>query len=128
MTDLYRGILLLLQTKFSVLMAEIRTHIRSFNQASDNPDNWFDIGVMGFWNLILEIVFTLFGISCLILGIALTAILAIIFYPFHGLLTAMALLLRSTNDDNHLMQTTTTLDELTNNSSPVIIKTDKNRQ
>ena len=60
MTELYRGILLVLTNKFNELILSFRNHIQSFKQETTDPESYFDVGVLGFWNLMLEIVLTLF--------------------------------------------------------------------
>ena len=96
MTDLYRGLLLVLTNKFYELILAFRTHIQSFKEETQDPENYFDVGVLGFWNLMLEIVLTLLSLSCLIVGVALIATLAIIFYPCHAFLRYASLVLKST--------------------------------
>ena len=87
MTELYRGLLLVLTTNFNNLIETLRDHIRSFKQKTSDEGNFLDVGVLGFWNFIVEIVFTLFCLICLMLGVVLTAGLAICAYPFVALLT-----------------------------------------
>ena len=67
----------------------LRVHVRSHNPGvSENLD--FDIGVTGFWNLMLETIFTIFSIVFLILAVCLTAILAIGSYPFAAFINYLA--------------------------------------
>jgi hypothetical protein len=69
-------------------------HIRSHNSGqSQSPE--FDIGITGFWNLILEIVFTVFTILFLFLFVCLTASLAIVSYPFAALINYSSWLLKN---------------------------------
>ena len=96
MTELYRGLLLALTAKFIDLIGTVRDHIRNFKQQTTDETNYMDVGVMGFWNLILEIVFTLYGVICLTAGIILTASLAIAFYPLAAVLNACSLMLTNT--------------------------------
>lgn len=100
MTELYRGLLLVLTSKFNELIETFRLHIRSFNQNTSDPDNFLDLGVLGFWNFILEIIFTVFPLLCLLIGVMLTLILAIISYPFMALLTYSSKLLYTTQNGN----------------------------
>ena len=95
MTELYRGILLVLHQKFNLLLEELRLQIRSFRSESKDPNNYMDVGVSGFWNFILEVIFTLFAIGCLSAGIVLTAMLAIIAYPLKATLNVSSYVLRS---------------------------------
>jgi hypothetical protein len=95
MTELYRGLLLVLTEKFTDLISTLRMHIRSFRSESKDPSNYMDVGVSGFWNFILEVIFTLFAISCLSAGVVLTAMLAIIAYPLKATLNVSSYVLRS---------------------------------
>ena len=124
MTELYRGLLLVLTNKFNELILAFRQHIQSFNQETKDPENYFDVGVLGFWNLMLEISLTLFSLSCLLMGVGLIAALAIVFYPLHAVLQYSALLIKNTR---HPPQDIPTLNEeiKTHEESPVIIKKEK---
>lgn len=95
MTELYRGLLLVLTGKFNELILAFRTHIQFFKQATNDPDNYFDVDVLGFWNLMLEISMTFFAIVCLLTGLTLIAILAITFYPCHAFLRYSSLFLKT---------------------------------
>jgi hypothetical protein len=46
MTELYRGILLILFEKFNDLIITLREHIRSYKQETTDPTNYMDIGVL----------------------------------------------------------------------------------
>jgi hypothetical protein len=125
MTELYRGLLLVLTNKFYELILAFRTHIQSFKQQTQDPDSFFDVGVIGFWNLMLEIVLTLLSLSCLVAGVTLIAVLAIVFYPCHAFLRYSSLILKSTRHPG-----VTTIEpekkvEPTVEESPVIIKKEK---
>lgn len=81
MTELYRGLLEILVMRCIEQIESLRIHIRFHNSGqSQTPD--FDIGVAGFWNLMLETVFTVVAILFLFLFVCLTAALAIVSYPF----------------------------------------------
>ena len=81
MTELYRGLLEILVIRCIEQIESLRLHIRSHNSGqSQTPD--FDIGVAGFWNLMLETTFTVFFILFLLIGVSLAATLAIASYPF----------------------------------------------
>lgn len=81
MTELYRGLLEILVMRFIEQVETLRMHIRSHNSGY-SQNSQFDIGVTGFWNLMLEIVFTVFSISFLLTGVCLAATLAVVAYPF----------------------------------------------
>jgi len=95
MTELYRGLLLVLTEKFTELISTLRMHIRSFRNESADPNSYMDVGVSGFWNFILEVIFTLFAIGCLSAGVVLTAMLAIVAYPLKVTLNVSSYVLRS---------------------------------
>jgi hypothetical protein len=113
MTNLYRGLLEILVMRFIEQVETFRMHIRSNNSGqSDNVQ--FDIGVTGFWNLMLETVFTIFSILFLITGVCLAAVLAMLSYPFAAFLNYGAWLLHNTKNPKETYE-----------ESPKIIKKDK---
>jgi hypothetical protein len=81
MTELYRGLLTILATSLNELMFKFRAHIRGFNDVRTGEGTEYDFGVMGFWNLMLEITMDFYVISAKFLGIVLISALAITFYP-----------------------------------------------
>jgi hypothetical protein len=97
MTELYRGLLQILVMRCIEQIESLRVHIRSHNSGKSEIVD-FDIGVTGFWNLLLEIVFTLFTVIFLILGILLIAILAVTSYPFAAFVNYGAWLFRNTRN------------------------------
>jgi hypothetical protein len=120
MTELYRGLLLVLTNKFNELIVAFRTHIQSFKEETQDPDSYFDVGVLGFWNLMLEIVLTLLSLSCLVIGVSLIAVLAMVFYPCHAFLRYSSLILKSTRHPEESVKKIEPVVE----ESPVIIKKD----
>ena len=98
MTELYRGLLYLLTERFFSTIECFRDHIRGFKPKTEDPTMYFDVGVIGFWNLLLEIVLTVFSLVCLMTGIVLITTLAIVFYPFHALARFGSLLVHGTRD------------------------------
>lgn len=102
MTELYRGLLEILVMRCIEQIESLRNHIRSHNSGrGQNQD--FDIGIAGFWNLMLETVFTVFTIVFLFLSVCLVFVLAVISYPFAAFINYGAWLLKNTknpSDDN----------------------------
>ena len=97
MTELYRGLLEILVMRFIEQVETLRMHIRANN--SGQVENFeMDIGVTGFWNLMLEIVFTVFSILFLITGVCLAAALAVISYPFSAFINYGSWLLANTKN------------------------------
>ena len=120
MTELYRGLLLVLTNKFNELILSFRTHVQAFKQETNDPDNYYDVDVLGFWNLMLEITLTIFALTCLVFGVSLIASLAVIFYPCHGFLRYTALTLKNIK---HPTTESNVKDKSQSNAeSPVIIK------
>jgi len=99
MTELYRGLLMVLTEKFTDLISTLRVHIRLFR--NPGKESFLDVGVAGFWNLMLEVIFTLFIISCLSAGILLTAVLAIFSYPMKAMLNIVSSVLRNVRHPQH---------------------------
>ena len=97
MTELYRGLLQILVMRCTEQIESLRVHIRSHNSGISESIE-IDIGVTGFWNLMLETIFTIFTVTFLMSGVCLTAILAIASYPFAALLNYAAWLLSNTKN------------------------------
>lgn len=124
MTELYRGLLLVLTDKFYELIIAFRMHIQSFKEETKDPDNYLDVDVIGFWNLMLEIVLTLLALSCLVVGVALIASLAIVFYPCHAFLQYVSMVLRNVKNPQS-ESVPEKVEPRVIEESPVIIKKEK---
>lgn len=122
MTKIYRGLLLVLTGKFYELILAQRTHIQSFRQETEDVNDFFDTGVVGFWNLMLEVTFTLFSLVCLIVGVSLVAILAVFFYPLHALLNYFCYIFKNTKNPQPEIPTINERLPSDLDSQPVIIK------
>lgn len=97
MTELYRGLLEILVMRCIEQIESLRIHIRNHNSGhSKNYD--FDIGVTGFWNLMLETIFTIFAILFLFTGVCLAATLAVLSYPFAAFINYSSWLLSNTRN------------------------------
>jgi hypothetical protein len=113
MTELYRGLLEILVMRFIEQVETLRMHIRANNTGT--VENFeMDIGVIGFWNLMLETVFTIFSILFLITGVCLAAVLAIVSYPFAAFINYSSWLLSNTRNPNQ--------------DKPIIIKQDNDQE
>jgi len=95
MTELYRGILEILVMRFIEQVETLRMHIRSHN-SGHAENSQIDVGVIGFWNLTLEIIFTIFSILFLLTGVCLAVILAVVAYPFAAFINYGSWLLHNT--------------------------------
>jgi len=107
MTKLYRGLLEIFVMRCVEQIESLRVHIRSHN-SGDSHDTDFDIGVTGFWNLMLEAVFTIFTVTFLMLSICLTTSVAIVSYPFAAFINYGAWVMKNTKNPR--------------DDSPVIVK------
>lgn len=97
MTELYRGLLEIFVMRCVEQIESLRIHIRSHNSGqSENIE--IDIGVTGFWNLMLEAVFTIFTIIFLIMAVCLITTLAVVSYPFAAFINYGAWLLSNTKN------------------------------
>lgn len=113
MTELYRGLLEILVMRFIEQVETLRMHIRANNTGT--VENFeMDIGVIGFWNLMLETVFTIFSILFLITGVCLAAVLAIVSYPLAAFINYSSWLLSNTRNPNQ--------------DKPIIIKQDNDQE
>lgn len=82
MLKLYRGLVDILKDQCDSLSSAFTTHIRQFNTGVSEGNNF---GVKGFWNLLLEVTYILFVKLFVTIGIFLTVILAVVFFPLHGI-------------------------------------------
>lgn len=97
MTELYRGLLQILVMRCIEQIESLRLHIRSHNSGVSQFAD-FDLGVSGFWNLMLEAVFTIFTILFMMAGVVLATVLAVVSYPFAAFLNYGSWLLRNTKN------------------------------
>ena len=79
MTQMFRGLLDILHQNRSDLHQSLNTHIRSFDRKTDQDE--LDLGVTGFWSLMLELVFNCYTQTVLAVGITLVMLLSLITYP-----------------------------------------------
>lgn len=101
MLDLYRGLVDIIVSNCRGLEADLIRHIRSDVTTKSIAPNTF--GVCGFWNLVLEIVFIMFAKTSFILGITLTSILAIVFFPLNAFIRACATVFRTGSGDTYTL-------------------------
>jgi hypothetical protein len=97
MTELYRGLLEILVMRFIEQIESLRLHIRSHNSGHSKYSD-FDVGVTGFWNFILETIFTVVSILFLLLFVCLTASLAVVSYPFAALINYVSWVFKNTRN------------------------------
>ena len=81
MINLYRGIVDILITHTEILNKELIKHIRTFNDGDPNSG----LGTSGFWNLLLETTYIFYVKTFVGIGILMSIILAIIFFPLNAM-------------------------------------------
>lgn len=100
MTELYRMLLLVITQKLDELNTELRSQIRTFHQnvpAEEKDQHRLDLGVSGFWNFMLEVIFNFYIILCYAISITLISLLAIVFYPLNAMLTLLSSMFNQTH-------------------------------
>lgn len=79
MTHVFRGLLDILHTNHAKINQDIIAHIRSFDR--DPSDQEIEINVVGFWRILLELIFNCYTQTTKIMGITLVFVLVIVTYP-----------------------------------------------
>jgi uncharacterized membrane protein len=87
MLKLYRGLVDILTARCEALNDAFSKHIRTFNNGETVNNNF---GVKGFWNLLLEITYVMYVKLFVAIGIVLTVVLAIIFFPLYAVTMAIS--------------------------------------
>lgn len=90
MLKLYRGLVDIFIKQSLVQEQEFVKHVRSDVPAVIDEGT---IGVRGFWNLMLEIVFVIFTKTVFLLGLIIVGILAIIFFPLFAVKEGIIMLI-----------------------------------
>lgn len=127
MTELYRMLLLVITEKLDELKTDLRTQIRTFHPHvpdAEKDQHRLDLGVSGFWNFLLEVVFNLYVVLCYAISVALIASLAVVFYPLNAVLTLMTSMFRQTHLGIMVPHEEPALDKTppTFDTDPVIVK------
>lgn len=81
MISLYRGIVDILINQTEMLNKQFVKHIRTFNEG--DPEAGF--GTSGFWNLLLEVTYIFYVKTFVAIGVCITVLLALIFFPLYAL-------------------------------------------
>lgn len=127
MTELYRMLLLVITEKLDELKTNIRDQIRTFHPVipeSERDQHRLDLGVSGFWNFMLEVVFNFYIILCYAISISLISALAIVFYPLNAILTLLTSMFRQTHVGMFMPHEEPPLDKVppTLDPDPVIVR------
>lgn len=86
MINLYRGLVDILINQTEMLNKQFVKHIRTFNDG--DPEENF--GTAGFWNLLLEVTYIFYVKTFVAIGIGITILLAVVFFPLYALRKSMS--------------------------------------
>ena len=89
MAKLYRGSLDILRTKHDALNNSLIAHVRSFDKPVEEKDYPY-VESMGFWRMIVELIFQVYVQISLCIGILLVVLLVIFAWPLRFLIEAFA--------------------------------------
>jgi len=82
MIKLYRGIVDILLTQSRDMGGQVSKHIRGTLTNKNVEEN--ENGTTGIWNLLLEVIFLVFGQLILLVGLSIVASFAIVFFPLQA--------------------------------------------
>jgi len=82
MIKLYRGIVDILLTQSRDMGGQVSKHIRGTLTNKNVEEN--ENGTTGIWNLLLEVIFLVFGQLILLVGLSIVASFAIVFFPMQA--------------------------------------------
>ena len=82
MIKLYRGIVDILVTQSRDMGGQVSKHIRGTLTNKNVEEN--ENGTTGIWNLLLEVIFLVFGQLILLVGLSIVASFAIVFFPMQA--------------------------------------------
>ena len=82
MIKLYRGIVDILVTQSRDMGVQVSKHIRG-NLTNKNVEE-SETGSTGIWNLLLEVIFLVFGQLIFLVGLLIVATFAIVFFPMQA--------------------------------------------
>ncbi len=79
MTHVFRGLLDILHRNHAQINQDIINHIRSFDREPSEQES--EINVIGFWRMLLELIFNCYTQTTKIMGITLIFVLVVLTYP-----------------------------------------------
>ena len=82
MIKLYRGIVDILVTQSRDMGVQVSKHIRGTLTNKNVEEN--ENGTTGIWNLLLEVIFLVFGQLIFLVGLFIVASFAIVFFPMQA--------------------------------------------
>ena len=89
MAKLYRGSLDILRTKHEILSNSLIGHVRSFDRDAEEKDYAY-VESMGFWRMLVELIFQVYVQISLCVGILLVVLLVVFAWPIRFLIEAFA--------------------------------------
>jgi hypothetical protein len=89
MARLFRGLLDILRARNDTLVKEVLAHIRSFDHPVDETEVPYQ-DVLGFWRMLIEIVFHIYAQISLFVGILIVSVLVVVAWPLKFLIELFA--------------------------------------
>ena len=89
MARLFRGLLDILRARNDTLVKEVLAHIRSFDHPVDENEVPYQ-DVLGFWRMVVEIVFHIYAQISLGVGILIVSVLVVLAWPLRFLVELFA--------------------------------------
>jgi len=89
MAKLYRGSLDILRTKHEILSNSLIGHVRSFDRDAEEKDYAY-VESMGFWRMLVELIFQVYVQVSLCVGILLVVLLVIFAWPIRFMVEAFS--------------------------------------
>jgi hypothetical protein len=89
MARLFRGLLDILRTRNDTLVKEVLAHIRGFDHPLDETEVPYQ-NVLGFWRMVVEIVFHIYAQISLGVGILIVSALVVLAWPLRFLVELFA--------------------------------------
>lgn len=89
MARLFRGSLDILRNKHEALGTALISHIRSFDKTADEAEYAY-VESLGFWRMLVELVFQVYIQICLFVGITLVVVLVVFAWPVRFLVEMFA--------------------------------------
>ena len=89
MAKLYRGSLDILRTKHEALSNSLTGHVRNFDRDAEEKDYPY-VESMGFWRMLVELIFQVYVQISLCVGILLVVLLVIFAWPIRFMIEAFA--------------------------------------
>lgn len=85
MARLFRGLLDILRSRNDTLVKDVIGHIRGFDRPADDSELPYQ-EVLGFWRMLVELIFLIYAQICLFAGIVIVTSLVVLAWPLKFLI------------------------------------------